>query len=92
MVWSILIFLIILVVLKGIFNTTIRDNPNSGYKETQNRLKNIIQIQKDSGVYVGISDIDHMAHGIFFLGNEIKLKVKEQISMIISAIIMYKNK
>lgn len=71
MVWSILIFLIILVVLKGIFNTTIRDNPNSGYKETQNRLKNIIQIQKDSGVYVGISDIDHMAHGIFFLGNEV---------------------
>lgn len=71
MVWSIFIFLIILVVLKGIFNTTIRDNPNSGYNETQNRLKNIIEIQKGSGVYVGISEIDHMAHGIFFLRNEV---------------------
>lgn len=67
MVWTIIIVLIIIVVLKGVFNTTIRDNPKSGYKEVYNNLKNIIVIQKERGLYVTYSEIDGCAHGIYFI-------------------------
>lgn len=71
MVWSILVVLIIIVVLKGVFNTTVRDNPDSGYKELQNRLKNIIEIQKETGLYVTFNEQNNRAHGIYFIGDRI---------------------